>query len=242
MLTSVDTNRQTYRDGWQTTAPTTGLRRVSRVHRNYRNCGTSCLLLQYIQELRPTRVMCRFGKIQGANHPANIQILVSDSPIATNQRLSRFVVKVLALVRNVSMNICKHYDRFATVCATALFSCYRSLGAATFDLCLAIQFGSVNLFAFTGNKKGFQAEVYSDSGIRGRFVNFLFYITNKHNVPMSRMTLERCGFYGSFNGAVQFQFDFTNVLKYAFPSFVSFAPSPIVKSMLSKRPNPRKRG
>ena len=118
MLTSVNTNRQSNWDDWQTTAPTTGLRRVSRIYSDNLNCGTFSLHFQDIKELRPTSIMCRLGKAERPHNAFDIQIFVNNYAVTLNQIKRSFVMEIFAFVCYVSMNTSKGFDRLTTVHAT----------------------------------------------------------------------------------------------------------------------------
>ncbi len=231
MFTNVNTNRQTYRSGWETTAPTTGLYRVFGIDRNNLNCGTFSLHFQDIKESRPTRIIRGLGKTERPYNAFDIQTggtlsaaFVNNHAVAVNQRFSRFVVEIFALVCNVCVNFCKGFDCFLSVCTAAFFTGNGTLGAAKFGLRFPIEFRCIKGFTFAGNKERFQTEVNADRRIFRRFANSLLDFANKDNIPPPRMTLACRGFDCPFDSAVQFEFNIANVLEACFAVFSKFCP------------------
>jgi hypothetical protein len=222
MTARVSTTRQTDRRGRQRAAPATGLRRVSRVNGYDFNTGAFCLVPKDSQELRPTCVLRRLGKVQGANHAFDVQTFMGDNPVAAYQIKRGLVVKVLALVSNVSVNTGKSRDRFAPVLASLFLASNRPLRTAQFGLRLPVQFWGVNGFAVTGNEERFQAEVNANRRIIRMFRRHFSEVAHENNVPASGVTLKRRRFYNPLHRPVQFEFDVADVLKVGFSCLVKF--------------------
>jgi hypothetical protein len=223
MSTGVSTNRQTNRNGWQTAATTARLRRVGRIHPDYRNSGTFRLLSQYVQESCPSRVVGGLSKSERPNNALDIQIFVGDDAIATNQRKRGLVMKVLTLIGDVCVDTGEDSDCLAAVRPSALLPRHGSLATTKFSLRLSVKFRCVHGFAVARDEKRLQTEVNSDSGIWRGFRHRVSYVADEHDVPVSSslptgtgVSLKGGGFDRAFYGPMQFEFDVADVLESGF--------------------------
>jgi hypothetical protein len=206
--------------GWQTATGGTGLCRVAGINRKNLYTGTFSLVLQNLQEPRPTGIVDGLSQA-GLAKPPDIQIFVSDLAKSLDQFTCRFVVKIFALVRDVLRKPGKNLHCFPSVCPTFLFPGNTALKPSKFDLRPLVELWRLDLQAFGGYQERLQAKVNTSSrkfqgnnfDLRESGGATKLQQAGEDNVPAVRLLAESHGLDLPFQRPVHLELDIPDVLE-----------------------------
>ncbi len=210
MQTVVQPIAQCQRNDGQTPAITARLGCVSGIYSNYLNTGTFSLVRENCNKPRPTGIVARFSKIQGANHAFDIQIFVCDLAKFLHQIKSSFVVKVTALVLDVLGKLGKMLDGFSSIGASPLLSRNGALKPFQLLLSLPVELRRLDFIPVGIYEEGLQPKINTNARILRRLSVKVWEDTGDDDIPTVSLFLESCRLKVTKDRAVHLDFDITD--------------------------------
>jgi len=180
---------------------------------------------QFVKERTPSGIVYRLGK-----HPPrqcqNVQVLNSDKPVTIGDFATELVLKVRALIVNVSVGFLKQSDGFPSVSPASFASGNFPLNPSEFGLACLEGTGVVNQFAVRERNEGIQSHVNTDC--RGLLVRYsIGNQDTESGIPLASFPLQSDRPNIASNRAMQLQLDYANALNL----------QPIVDNVATVSPN-----
>ncbi len=192
----------------------TGLRCAARINLHQLPTSVLSFVGQRFDESSPSGIIDTFGK-HATCQSFNIQILDRDQTKHQHQPGCQLVMKVRALVSDVSVRSLQFTYSLAPTVAAALATCHLALRSAQLGLCMPKVTRVFNLCAVRQGSELFEANVHANACSRW-WQQLWFTLDRKANVPTPLFPLHRDGLDVSFNRTVQFDLHLSDALQAEF--------------------------
>jgi hypothetical protein len=118
LLTGMPADGQAFRD--HRTTARAHLAGERRINCNHSSTGACCLVAEDGQECRPSRIGNTLGEVVALDHAADLQILVIDRVILSNERSRRLMAEIRPLATYFLMRLGDQDNRFLAAVAALL--------------------------------------------------------------------------------------------------------------------------